>query len=388
MKIAQITPYFHPHIGGVESYVDYLSRYLIKLGHEITVFTAHYDKSLPKEEEYKGMKIIRTKQLMNIFTTPVTPSLKKDLLEDQWDMVHTHAPPPLSSYYVAKAKTKAGFPLVMTYHCDLEIPLRLFGNFITGLYNISLGKYTLKRTDQVLVTTETYAATSRAIWQSHAKVIPLGVDIERFNPRNKGDKVREKYGLGDEKVVMFVGRLAFHKGVNHLIDAAGIYKKAKYLIVGAGPKESSFKKLAAASPNSKNIIFTGKVDGKDLPSYYAACDVLVLPSISRLEAFGFVTLEALATGKPVIASDMPGMREVVVDGVDGFLAEPLNPDDIANKIKKLLEDETLRRQFGANGRLKVEERFTWPRVTKMVEDIYNKVLDKRAEVKVGSPADD
>jgi glycosyltransferase involved in cell wall biosynthesis len=228
------------------------------------------------------------------------------------------------------------------------------------------------------VTTETYAATSKAIWNKHAKVIPLGVDIERFNPRNKGDRIRKKFKLGRSKVVMFVGRLAFHKGVNHLIEAAGKYKKAKYLIVGTGPKESQFKKLAAASPNSKNIIFAGKASEEDLPSYYAACDVLVLPSISRLEAFGFVTLEALASGKPVITSDMPGMREVVVDGVDGLLAEPLDPDDIAEKIKTLLEDDELRHQFGANGRLKVEERFTWPRITEQVEDIYKSVLEKRA----------
>lgn len=381
MRIAQITPYYNPHIGGVESYVHYLSKELQNLGHDITVITARYDKSLPKEDVHEGIKVQRTKQIMNMFSTPVTPILKQEILDQEWDIVHTHAPPPLSSYYVAKAKKRAekmgkGFPLIMTYHCDLEIPVT-FGNAITDLYRFTFGNYTLKRCDEVLVSTETYAATSKAVWKSHAKVIPLGVDIDRFNPDNKGDKIREEHGLGDSKVVMFVGRLAFHKGVNHLIEAAGIYKKAKYLIIGSGPKESSFKRMAAASPNSKNIIFAGKVPKKDLPSYYAACDTLVLPSVSRLEAFGLVTLEALSSGKPVIASDMPGMREVVVDGVDGYLAEPLNAHDIAEKIKVLLEDDKLRRQFGANGRLKVEERFTWPRVTKMVEKIYHKVIEKR-----------
>jgi glycosyltransferase involved in cell wall biosynthesis len=381
MSIAQVTPDYHPHIGGVESSVHSLSKELKALGHEITVFTAQFDKSLPKEETYDGINIVRTKQLMNIYLTPITPRLKQDILKDDWDIVHTHAPPPLSSYYIAKAKMRAekdgrGFPLIMTYHCDLEIPIR-FGNFITDIYRYTYGNYTLKRCDRVLVSTETYAATSKAVWNSHAKVIPLGVDIKRFNPENKGDSIREKYGIGNSKVVMFVGRLAFHKGVNHLIEAAGLYRDAKYLIVGSGPKESALKRMAAASPNSKNIIFAGKVEKKDLPSYYAACDILVLPSVSRLEAFGLVTLEALSSGKPVITSDMPGMREVVVDGVDGFLAEPLNPHDIAEKIKKLLEDDQLRKKFGANGRLKVEERFTWPRVTKLVERTYHKVIEKR-----------
>lgn len=376
MKIVQVTPYYHPHIGGVESYVYYLSKHLKGDGHDVTVMTARYDKSLPEEERHEGIRIMRTKQTMNLYTTPVTPQLKRDILVEDWDMVHTHAPPPLSSYYIAKAKKKANFPVVMTYHCDLEIPVK-FGSFITDIYRKTFGRYTLKRMDSVFVTTETYAATSKAVWDAHAKVIPLGVDIERFRPDNSGKEIRKRYGLGRSKVVMFVGRLAYHKGVNHLIEAAGIYTKAKYLIVGAGPKEAAFKRLAAASRNSKNIIFTGKASDKDLPKFFAACDVLVLPSVSRLEAFGFVVLEALATGRPVITSDMPGMREVVVDGVDGFLAEPMNPHDIARKLKNLLEDDDMRRRFGANGRLKVEQRFTWPRITKMVLERYEHVLEKR-----------
>lgn len=375
MRIAQVTPYFHPHIGGVESNVYNISRNLLKLGHEVTVFTSRYDKSLPAAEDFEGLRIVRSKQLMNLFLTPVTPDLKQDLLKDRWDLVHTHAPPPLSSYYVAKAKNKAHFPTVMTYHCDPEIPIR-GGGMITGLYRHIYGNYTFRRMDLVLAETETYAATSRAIWNTNAKVIPPGVDTERFNPGVKGDAIREKHGLGSSKVVLFVGRLTFHKGVNHLIDASAIYKDAKYLIVGGGPMEASLKRQAALSPNAKNIIFAGKASDEELPQYYAACDVLVLPSITRLEAFGLVMLEALASGKPIITSDMPGMREVVIDGVDGLLAEPLDPHDIAEKIRALLDNDDLRKRFGANGRMKVEERFTWARVTKLTEDAYKKVIQR------------
>ena len=376
MRIAQVTPYFHPHIGGVESNVYSISKNLLKLGHEITVFTSRFDTKLPEQEEFEGLKIFRSKQSMNLFTTPVTPALKSDLLADHWDIVHTHAPPPLSSYYVAKAKNKANFPTVMTYHCDPEIPVR-GGGVLTSMYQSIFGNYTLRRMDLVLAETETYAATSRAIWNTHAKVIPPGVDIERFNPRIKGDSIRERYGLGDSKVVLFVGRLTFHKGINHLIEAAGIYPNAKYLIVGAGPMEESLKRQAATSSNAKNIIFAGPASTEDLPQFYAACDVLVLLSVSRLEAFGLVMLEAMASGKPVVTSDMPGMREVVVDGTDGLLAEPLDSHDIADKIKRLLEDDDLRKRFGANGRMKVEQRFTWERVTKLTEEAYKKLLIKK-----------
>jgi glycosyltransferase involved in cell wall biosynthesis len=377
MRIAQVTPYFHPHIGGVESNVYNISRNLLKLGHEVTVFTSRYNKALLQTEEFEGLKIFRTKQMTNLFSTPVTPALVKDLLQDKWDIVHTHAPPPLSSYYVAKARNKAHFPTVMTYHCDPEIPVR-GGGAITSLYRYTYGNYTLRRMDLVLAETETYAATSRAIWNTHAKVIPPGVDTERFHPNVQGDAIRKLHDLGDSKVVMFVGRLTFHKGVNHLIEAAGLYKDAKYLIVGSGPMEESLKRQAAASPNAKNIIFAGKVSDDKLPEYYAACDVLVLPSVSRLEAFGLVMLEALSSGKPVITSDMPGMREVVVDHVDGLWAEPLDSHDLAEKVRTLLEDDDMRKRFGANGRMKVEARFTWSRVTKLTEDAYNKVLQKKS----------
>jgi glycosyltransferase involved in cell wall biosynthesis len=380
MRIAQVTPYFHPHIGGVESNVYNISMNLLKLGHEVTVFTSRYDKALAQTEELDGLKIFRSKQTMNLFTTPVTPALVKDLLLDKWDIVHTHAPPPLSSYYVAKARNKAHFPTVMTYHCDPEIPVR-GGSTITNLYRYTYGNYTLRRMDLVLAETETYAATSRAIWNTHAKVIPPGVDTERFNPTVKGDVIRKKYDLGDSKVVMFVGRLTFHKGVNHLIDAAGIYKDAKYLIVGSGPMEERLRRQATASPNAKNIIFAGKAPDDKLPEYYAACDVLVLPSVSRLEAFGLVMLEALSSGKPVITSDMPGMREVVVDHVDGLWAEPLDSHDLAEKIRAILEDSDMRKRFGANGRMKVEERFTWSRVTKLTEEAYTKLLQKKSKQK-------
>lgn len=375
MKIAEVTPYYHPHIGGVESYVHELSKHLMRLDHEVTIITARYDKTLPEEDEHDGIRILRTDQLMNIFTTPVTPKLKTHILAERWDIVHTHAPPPLSSYYIAKAKKNGRFPVVLTYHCDLEIPLKI-GGILTELYRFTFGSYTMKRMDQVLVTTETYAATSKAIWNTHAKVIPLGIDIDRFNPRVKGDAVRKRHDLGDSKVVMFVGRLAYHKGVKHFIEAAERYPKAKYLIVGTGPKESALRKQAAAMKNAKNIIFAGKVDGNDLPQYYAACDVLVLPSVSRLEAFGMVTLEALSSGTPVVVSDMPGMREVVVDGIDGFLAEPLNPQDIANKVRRLLENDELRRQFGANGRLKIEEMFTWPMITERIVKAFERTIEK------------
>lgn len=102
-------------------------------------------------------------------------------------------------------------------------------------------------------------------------------------------------------------------------------------------------------------------------------DVFVLPSVSRLEAFGIVALEAMATGKPVVVSDIPGVREVLTDGVEGLLADPVNPENLAAQIRRLLEDPELARSMGAKGRRKAEERFSVTSVTDAIEGVYRRV---------------
>jgi len=121
------------------------------------------------------------------------------------------------------------------------------------------------------------------------------------------------------------------------------------------------------------VIFTGRVSRDDLPSYFAACDVFVLPSVSRLEAFGIVALEAMASGKPVVVSDIPGVREVITDGREGVLADPVNPEDLALKIRALLADDKKRAEMGRAGRATVEKTFSIESVADQVEAVYREV---------------
>jgi glycosyltransferase involved in cell wall biosynthesis len=122
------------------------------------------------------------------------------------------------------------------------------------------------------------------------------------------------------------------------------------------------------------IIFTGKVSHHDLPRYFAACDVFVLPSISRLEAFGLVVLEAMASSKPVIISNIPGVMELVTDGEEGLLTEPMNVEDLAEKINILMADPKLRKSMGEKGREKVVREFTWDKVVSQIERTYESII--------------
>ena len=372
MKIIQVSPYFHPHIGGVESHVFGLSRYLVKRGHEVVVLTSKYDRRLRDEENIRGIRVKRVKPSFIAFLTPVMPAVKQRIISEGADVIHSHSPPPLSSYYAGKAARKSKIPHVLTYHCDLEIPVP-GGKSMVSFYRKTIGKATLKRTDMLIATTESYAATSRDIWKREPAVIPNAVDEKVFNPGVSGDRVRERHGI-DGNIVLYVGRLVFHKGIEYLIESAR-YVDATFLIVGSGNKERELRRFAANRGLKRKVRFVGRVSEKELPEYYAAADVFVLPSVSRLEAFGIVALEAMASGKPVIVSDIPGVSEVIVEGVQGIRARPMDSKDIAKKINTLLKDEDLRKRMGIAGRRLVEEKYTWNKVVEDVERVYLELVE-------------
>jgi rhamnosyl/mannosyltransferase len=140
--------------------------------------------------------------------------------------------------------------------------------------------------------------------------------------------------------------------------------------VGEGDFKSELIRRVKLYQVEDNVIFAEKVSDFELPKYYAACDVFVLPSVTRLEAFGIVGLEAMATGKPVIISNIPGVRDVITNGVEGLYVEPVNAKDIAAKVNMLIGDKTLRLRLGANGRKKVVNKYQWSKVVKAVENVY------------------
>ncbi len=184
--------------------------------------------------------------------------------------------------------------------------------------------------------------------------------------------MRERYGIGEEPLALFVGRLVPHKGIEYLLQAIR-QVDARLLIVGSGNYARGLKGMASSLGLEDKVIFAGRIPESEKPSYFAACDLLVLPSISRLEAFGIAALEAMATAKPVVVSDVPGIREVVEDGVEGLLADPMNPADIARKMATLLQNPKMRESMGDQGRRKVEETFAVAKVVDNLERFYERV---------------
>ncbi len=355
-----------------------LSRELAARGHEVVVVTARHTSSAPERESIDGFEVLRVKPRMIVLRTPIAPRMRGVLRNLPVDLVHAHLPPPLSAHYAADAAEARGLPLVLTYHCDVEIP-SLFGSILETIYRRSLGASTLERAAKVIVTTRTYAATSRAVWRQDPVIIPNAVDARRFSPEVDGSGMRERLRIPrDRPTALLVGRIVPHKGVEHFIEAARYLPAVQFLVAGEGSSLDAMEHLASNLHVKDRVRFLGRISQENLPKVYAACDFFVLPSVSRLEAFGIVALEAMATGKPVVVTDIPGVREVIEDGREGLLAEPVNPEDLAEKMRHLVTDPDLRREMGRRAREKVLATFTTEKVADQVLQVYGGVLAKAA----------
>ncbi len=373
----QVSPWFYPHLGGVESHVMDVSRELAARGHEVTVVTTRHTSSAAARETMDGFEVVRVKPSTVVLRTPIAPRIRAILRGLPADIVHAHMPPPLSAHYAADICEARGLPLVLTYHCDVEL-LSPVGSFVEALYRRSLGASTLERAARVIVTTRTYAATSRVVWRHNPVVIPNAVDARRFRPDVDGRALRQRLRIPEDRpVALLVGRIVPHKGVEHFIEAARHLPETQFLVAGEGSSLEAMEELADALGVKDRVRFLGRISQDNLPKVYAACDLFVLPSVSRLEAFGIVALEAMATGKPVVVADIPGVREVIEDGREGLLADPVNPQDLADKMRRLLEDPDLRREMGRRGREKVLAEFTIQKVTDRILRVYEEALEKK-----------
>ncbi len=376
MKVALAAPYFFPHIGGVESHVLALARELSRKGHEVQVFTSRH-ADLKEFDTVEGVLVRRVPVSSMLFDTPLTPRLAGVLQAGGWDIIHAHSPPPMSAFYAARAAVRSGVPLVYTHHCDPEMPSRL-GRAVSWVYYRTLLNYTLKHAARIIVYTESYAATSYALWKHPTALVPTGLDLSRFGPQNDGAAIRRRHGLNGKKAVLFVGRLTAHKGIQTIIEAAALTgPDVRYVLVGPGEFPAPWSRRMRQLGVEGKFVLAGKVPEPELPAYYAACDLLVLPSVSRLEAFGLVLVEAMASGKPVVASDLPGVRDVVRNGKTGLLSEPFNAADLAGKIRALAQDDRAAAQMGAAGRKLAGERYSWEVIGTRIEKVYRDVIAGR-----------
>ena len=212
--------------------------------------------------------------------------------------------------------------------------------------------------------------------EAKVRIVPNGVDPEKFKPFEDQAAVKRQFGLGNEPCVLFVGSLIPRKGLPFLVEAAKKivkeYKETKFIIVGEGPLRNQLLRKLEAANLSGNFTFLGNVKEDMLPAVYNCADVFALPSIQ--EGQGIVLLEAQASAKPVVAFDVGGVNEAVRNGETGLLVKRGSTDKLADAIMKLLSDKALREKMGANGRRFVAENFTWDICAQKMLNVYHEAL--------------
>lgn len=230
---------------------------------------------------------------------------------------------------------------------------------------VTISKYSLAKIQQY------YSADMRKI-----RIVPNGVDIEKFKPAQDREAIKHQFGLGDDPCILFVGSLIPRKGLPFLVEAAKRITKTnsriKFLIVGEGPSKNQLLGTLKTANLSSNFKFLGNISEDTLPALYNCAEALVLPSIQ--EGQGIVLLEAQASGKPVVAFDVGGVNEAVRNGETGLLTKRGNSEELADALLRLLSDKDLREKMGANGRKFVVDNFTWDICAQGMLRVYREAL--------------
>lgn len=212
-------------------------------------------------------------------------------------------------------------------------------------------------------------------------VMPMGVSLERFTNIINPQSIRiEK--ISNKTILLFVGRISDKKGLSTLIDSISILQNlnddVQLSIVGDGPLRKQLEKRVDELKLNKYIRFMGMISDRELTDLYISSDIVIVPSIiteyGDTEGLPVVILEAMAAGKPIIASNVSGIPDVIKDGINGFLVEQKNQEQLAEKICYLIEHTDERIQMGINGRKLVEEKFTWEKIAGKTLEIYNDLL--------------
>ena len=391
MRICQVVPCFPYqehlekkvietgyHIGGVERHVLEISNALIKRGHSITILTTR-SPAHGRYHEIDGIKVIRVPYGIPLYSSSIPFRTFGYLNLHDYDLIHAHTPNPTIAD-LSCIKNQGKIPFILTYHNDITKDGNL-GKIISYAYNSTLGSFLLKNSDVIITTTKSYAEKSNNLinYKYKIKVIPNGVTLNKFNDDMDRKKIKVAYNLPiQSKVILFTGQIEEYKGIKYLLQAFRKildYEKTSYLIiVGSGALCKYLKEITSELEISDNVIFSGYVRDRDLPHYYSACDIFVLPSISKKEGFGIVQLEAMASGKPVICTNLPGVNEVDENEVASIHVPPKDAEALANAILILLKNEKQAKEMGANGRKLVEEKYSWDKVAEKTEIVYNEVL--------------
>ncbi|MEX2110106.1 MAG: glycosyltransferase family 4 protein [Gemmatimonadaceae bacterium] len=365
LRIALVTEYYYPHLGGICEHVHFFAREARRYGHQVDIITSNIPGARPEPH------VIRIGNSQSVYANGSQArftwglELRKDLRRvfslGQYDIVHVHSP--LSPMLPVLAIEEADCPVVGTFHTYFDRSLaytvgkRYFQQKLNSLHAA------------IAVSHSTTIALNR-YFEANWTIVPNGIDTDIFNPHAP----RPAGVRTDVPVILFLGRFDPRNGLITLIDSfkkvRGKYREAQLVVVGDGPLRNHYYRAAGCDPD---ITFVGSVL-RDRPGYYANSAMYACPTTKA--SFGITLLESMACETPVVCSDIYGFRDVVKHEREALMVHCGDTNALADALVRLLDDETLRARLGKRGRQEAQQ-YSWASVTEAVLDIYTAVLGQR-----------
>lgn len=383
MKIAIVVPYFQKEWG---SYEYYLAKNLTSLGQDITIITSatkvkryHLNdrSALMIEERFDGFFVKRLPLKFEPEEAPFMQDLKSTLEKGEFDVVHTIEDFQPCSWQASSYTKDHKIPLFITRWLYWKPDIR-FGTLFQ-LYDRYISSIVRNRAAAVIVPSSSIKEylMDYGVKEEKILLIPSGVDIEAFSP-NKSFLLRERLGLGDEKIILTIARLHPLKGLHHLIQAYGHIAKnfpdTRLVILGKGPQEKELKDMTRNLNIEKNVIFlTEHFPHEKISQLYNSADIFAFPSV--VEPFGMANLEAMACGRPTVSSDTGGMRDMVLHGKTGFLFKVGDVKGIEDALIDLLSNENRIKEMGDMARERALE-YDWRQIARKILGKYEEALNK------------
>jgi len=388
LTVMMLTWEFPPRIiGGISPHVYYLSRSLAQNGVKVYVVTCDFPGA-PQHETVEGVEIFRIDSyknpspdfatwvyLMNVNMQKEAAALVNSL-NGKVDVFHAH------DWLVADA----GIGLKHVFRKPL----------LTTVHSTEIGRRNGIHFDYERMIHETEAWLTYEAWKviccsnymvSHVRwafglpedklvMVPNGVDIDVYSKNDDLSSFRSKFALPEEKIVLFVGRLVYEKGVHVFVNAIPkVLEKtnAKFIIVGNGYMKEQLSNIVKSMGFAHKVMFTGFIDDDTLRKLQKCADVSVVPSL--FEPFGIVALEAMAAKSPVVVSDTGGLSEIVDHDVTGVKVYPENPDSLAWGITKVLLNDAYANSIRNNAYKKIQEKYDWNKIAQQTEAVYETILN-------------
>lgn len=374
MKIIQAFKIYWPdNGGGIAKVMESIADAFADCRQEIIVCqNDRHKKSV--DDMYKGIPVHRCRQLFTCVSTPVSIEFLRKIKQDTTnsDLLIYHFPYPMADLAVLLGIYSGR--LVVWWHCGFEKYKKL-----APFYRL-LVRHTLKKADRILVSSKGNLNHSALLlkYKSKCSVIPFCVSEEC---RKRGlEYAAKQHSKKDKITILFIGRLVWYKGCDVLLQAFAQMQKpaqakaCRLVLVGSGPLEKELKRLAA-SLELQNVRFAGMVSEEEKIKWLEQCDFLVLPSVSKAEAFAVVQIEAMAFGKPVVNTRLPsGVPYVSRDGITGKTVSPGSICELAAAMQELAENDSLRKQYGENARKMVQKKYTQQVMAEKYQKLFAQLL--------------